>query len=373
MCGVSRATVAKWQRRAANTSSNDTNIFADRRKGRPAPNRTLPEVEQCVLAMHEMCLASDLGEHGAAAIYRRMEAWRCPCLPCVRTINDILARHGKLDGRHRKRRPAPPRAWYLPEVCGGQSELDCGDYIESLRIENVAGFVNVFNMISTHGGLADSVPMERMTAENTVSALIGHWRRVGLPTFAQFDNSPVFCGPPKPDCVGRVIRLCLSLGVTPVFAPPSRMGFQAAIEGYNGKWQKGVWDRFHFASREQLTGQSARYVAAWNDKYAQRIADAPPRRPFPAKWPPKVEPPLRGKIIFLRYTDDAGFVRVLQRRFFACRHWTHRLVRCELDLARGQLILFRLRRREPTDQPVLILHEYAPLTGGLIQISNCNE
>lgn len=370
---MSRATVAKWKQRAVNTNGNDANVFADRRKGRPATNRTSPGVEQCVLATHEICLASDLGEHGAAAIHRRMEAWLCPCLPCVRTINNILARHGKLDRHHRQRRPSPPRSWYIPDVRDGLAELDCGDYIESLRIENVEGFVNVFNVISTHGGLVESFTLERMTAENTVSALVEHWRRVGLPQYAQFDNSPVFCGPPKPDCVGQVIRLCLRLGVTPVFAPPSRMGFQAAIEGYNGQWQKGVWQRFHFAGRGQLTEQSARYVAAWNDKYAQRIAAAPPRRAFPAEWPPKTELPLRGKIIFLRYTDDAGFVRVLQRRFFACRHWTHRLVRCELDLDRGQLILFRLRRREPTDQPILLLHEYASLTGGLIQISNCNE
>ncbi len=42
------------------------------------------------------------------------------------------------------------------------------------------------------------------------------------------------------------IRLCLSLGVTAVFAPPRETGFQAAVESFNARWQAKVWQRFHF-------------------------------------------------------------------------------------------------------------------------------
>jgi hypothetical protein len=85
-----------------------------------------------------------------------------------------------------------------------------------------------------------------MTAENTVSSLIEPWRHFGVLTYAQFDNSTVFTGPRYVDCVGQVIRLCLSLVVIPVFAPPRETGFQANIERYNGMWEKSVWERFHF-------------------------------------------------------------------------------------------------------------------------------
>ena len=38
------------------------------------------------------------------------------------------------------------------------------------------------------------------------------------------------------DAIGRVMRLCLALGVTPVFVPPLEMGFQGIAETFNGLW-----------------------------------------------------------------------------------------------------------------------------------------
>jgi hypothetical protein len=67
-----------------------------------------------------------------------------------------------------------------------------------------------------------------------------------LPDYAQFDNSTIFQGSRKPDSLGKVIRFCLILGVVPVFVPLHETGFQASIESYNGRWQRGVWQRFHF-------------------------------------------------------------------------------------------------------------------------------
>lgn len=56
----------------------------------------------------------------------------------------------------------------------------------------------------------------------TVGSLTAHGREVGLPGYAQFDNDRIFHGTHRyPDALGRVIRLCLSLGV-PVFVPPGR-------------------------------------------------------------------------------------------------------------------------------------------------------
>ena len=118
-----------------------------------------------------------------------------------------------------------------------------------------------------------------------VEALVEHWRAVGLPGYAQFDNDPIFEGPQiHPDTIGRVARACLSLGVVPVFVPPRETGFQAAIEGFNGLWQAKVWARFQHASLAGLQAQSARYVAAHRQRAAARIEAAPARRPFPRRW-----------------------------------------------------------------------------------------
>ncbi len=99
----------------------------------------------------------------------------------------------------------------------------------------------MLNGISLHGGLVASWPMTDVTARTAVQALTEDGRQVGLPAYAQFDNDTIFQGPHQDaDGVGRVMRLCLSLGVVPVFAPPRETGFQAAIESSNGRWQAKV-------------------------------------------------------------------------------------------------------------------------------------
>ena len=40
-------------------------------------------------------------------------------------------------------------------------------------------------------------------------------------------------------------------------------------------------------------------------------------------------------------------------RFAVDRHWLHRLVRAEVNLDDNTIRFFALRRREPTDQPLL--------------------
>jgi transposase InsO family protein len=93
-------------------------------------------------------------------------------------------------------------------------------------------------VVSLHGGLPGAWPQGLVTAKTTVAALLEHWRQFGLPAYAQFDNDTIFQGTHSArDSLSRVVRICLQLGVTAVFAPPRESGFQAAIENFNGRWQ----------------------------------------------------------------------------------------------------------------------------------------
>jgi hypothetical protein len=286
---------------------------------------------------------SDLGEFGAAAIHRTLQDFGTRPLPSVRTIGRILERRGALDGRKRRRRPAPPPGWYLPDVAAGRAELDSFDIVEGLVIKGGTD-VEVLNGISLHGGLVASWPMTGVTAQTTVQALTEHWRQVGLPAYAQFDNDTIFQGPHQySDVVGRVMRLCLSLGVVPVFAPPRETGFQAAIESYNGRWQAQVWARFVHDSLDDLCQQSGKFVAASRLRAAARIEAAPGRRPFPKDWRLDLQARPKGRLVFLRRIDAQGGVELLGHRFEVDPLWPHRLVRAEVDLETNRIRFFALR------------------------------
>jgi hypothetical protein len=329
--------------------------WANRPCGPRTPaNKCSRELEDLVLTLRtDLKDRSDLGEFGAEAIRRTLDEHGVFPLPSVRTIGRILERRGALDGRHRLRHPAPPRGWYLPDVAAGLAELDSFDIIEGLVIRGGIP-VEVLTGISLHGGLGAAWPQEAITSPVTVEALAGHWREVGLPAYAQFDNDTCFQGAPvHPDTLGQVPRLCLSLAVVPVFVPPRESGFQAAIENFNGRWQAKVWARFEHTSREGVRNQSGRFIAASRHKAGPRIESAPPRRSFPGRWAFDSRLHPQGRLIFLRRTSDEGAVTFLGHTFPVDPAWCHRLVRAEVDLDVHTIRFYALRRREPTWQPLL--------------------
>jgi hypothetical protein len=297
---------------------------------------------------------SPLGEYGPAAL-RRVLLENDSHAPSLSTIKRVLLRRGALDGKRRIRRKAPPSGWHLPDVRDKRAELDSFDLIEDLKIEN-GPLVDVLNSVALHGKRIRSWAREgAFTSEKARISLIEHWREHGLPTYAQFDNSPIFTGGAgHPDILGSVIRLCLALGVTPVFAPIREHGLQNAIEGTNARYQAKVWRRFHHDSLAALKARALAYEAAANNKNAASIGEAPARTPFPGNLRCLTLPARpKGIVIYIRRTTGQGNVEVLGRTYQVSKLWTHRLVRCEVDLDRSNIRFYGLRRAAPDVQPLL--------------------
>jgi hypothetical protein len=155
-----------------------------------------------------------------------------------------------------------------------------------------------------------------------------------------------------------VIRFCLSLGVTPVFAPPRETGFQASIENYNWQWQKGVWQRFHFKNYQALIDQSNLYVNAHRDKHWSTIQATNNRYEISGQNVQQFNNTLKETIIFIRRTDNNGNVHVLGHQWLVDSLWTNRLVRAEVIINKNIIKYYRLRRREPDKQPLLNTAKY---------------
>lgn len=283
--GVSHVTVLRWTRRAGDARLARVD-WTDRAAGaRGGRNRTPAAMESQVIELRrELRERSVLGEYGAKAIRAELVARGLMSPPSLRTIGRILERGGALDGARRVPRPAPPRGWYLPDLAERRAEADSLDVVEDLKIQG-GPLIDVLTCVSLHGGLPAAWPMESVPATAVVERLIEHWREVGLPDYAQFDNDRRFQGPARwADSVGRVSRLCLSLGVAVVFAPPREHGLQADIERFNLLWQQKAWRRFHHTDLADLVARSGRYIAALRARRAVRIEVAPARRPFPQGW-----------------------------------------------------------------------------------------
>jgi hypothetical protein len=350
---VSLDTVQRWVARAEGQRLDRVD-WTDQAPIAHTIHRTMPRIETLVLRLRrELKDQSDLGEFGAHAIHRALLARAMPSPPGVRTIGRILARRGALDGRRRMRRVPPPRGWYLPALALGAMELDSFDVVTGLTLPDGTE-VEVLTGTALHSGLVGAWPSEPLTARRIVTTLITHWRDVGLPAYAQFDNDNRFQGPHQhADTMGRVIRLCLGLGIVPVFAPPREPGFQNGVENLNGRWQEKVWGRFDHQSLAGLCARSVRYVAASRQRAAVRHERIPSRLPFPVRWQLDLQKPLQGRVIFIRRTTEYGAVALLGHTLKIDPHWCHRLVRCEVLLDRQCIRFYALRRAQPDAQPLL--------------------
>lgn len=349
---VSLDTVQRWVARA-DGQRLDRVDWTDQAPIAHTIHRTTPRIETLVLRLRrELKDQSDLGEFGAHAIHRALLARATPSPPGVRTIGRILERRGALDGHRRVRRVPPPRGWYLP-AAPSALELDSFDVVTGLQLPNGTD-VEVLTGTALHSGLVGAWPSVPLTARQIVTTLIGHWRDVGLPGYAQFDNDNRFQGPHQhADTMGRVIRLCLSLRIVPVFAPPREPGFQNGVENLNGRWQEKVWGRFDHQSLVGLCARSARYVAASRQRAAVRHERIPLRPPFPLRWRLDLQAPLQGRVMFIRRTTEYGAVSLLGHTFRVDRQWCHRLVRCEVLFRQRCIRFYALRRAQPDAQPLL--------------------
>jgi hypothetical protein len=359
-CHVALFTLQWWVKRAEGRALDQVQWANRSRAPARVHNRTDLAIELAVLECRQRLHATSvLGFYGAQAIHETLWAEATlPRVPSVRTIGRILERHGALDRRRRLRHPAPPPGWYVPAVRTKHAELDAVDVIEGLVIEG-RGDVEVLTGKALWGYSAGVWPMPAVTAKVALEALLSHWQAHGLPQFVQFDNDTRFQGGHNhPDVLGRIVRACLSLGLTPVFVPPRESGFQAVIENFNGLWQRKVWTRFHHVDLSMLQSRSAQFVAAYRQRLAQRTDPAPPRRPFPTDWHLNLQAPLSGQVIYLRRTDADGVVSLLGRRFQVDPLWTHRLVRCEVNCDHHSIAFYRLRRREPEQQPLVKIIAY---------------
>ena len=359
---VGLSTVQHWVRRAG--AHRLDRVDWNDQSTRPAKiaNATAAPWVRLIIEARRNLRASALGECGAKAIYTHLKTINPSAVgPSVRTIGRVLMREGLLDCKQRTRRPPPPRGWYLPLLAQGKAELDSFDTVEGLFMAGGIE-VEVLNVMSLHGRLAGSWPQGRFMANHVMDCLMSHWQAHGLPHYAQFDNAPLFQGPISyADCLGKVVRLCLQLGVIPVFTPPRETGFQAAIESFNARWQSQVWQRFKHADFMALRQRSTAYVAACHLKASQSITKASVlRRAYPRTFSFEPARTLHDTVIFLKRTNASGKVTVMGRLYEVDASWQHRLLRVEVNFTQKQMQFFALRRSAPAWQPLLHTLPYAP-------------
>ena len=135
----------------------------------------------------------------------------------------------------------------------------------------------------------------------------------------------------------------------------------------SGLWQAKVWQRFHHADLAMVQSRLEQFFVADCWRIAHRMEHSPRRRPFLTDWSLNLQARPCRQVIYLRRTDAQGYVSLLGQSFPIDPVWPHRLLRCEVDFEHHQIRCYRLRYREPTQQPLVKTIEYVLPTKRFIE------
>jgi transposase InsO family protein len=182
-----------------------------------------------------------VGLIGAAAIQRELRSWpHITRVPSLATIKRIL-HAAALPARP----PLPPAPYYPQPAPTAQYPIQAMDWTE--RYLPGGAKVYAFHTID----LQTRAMTQTLTSNKAIPAVRRHllqvWTHLGRPAGLQMDNDGAFCGGYKvPRVFGQVVRLCLYVGIEPIFIPMGEPKRNGVVERLNGLWSVGFWRRHHF-------------------------------------------------------------------------------------------------------------------------------
>ncbi len=88
-----------------------------------------------------------------------------------------------------------------------------------------------------------------------------------LSNYLQMDNGASFIG----DLIhsrhfSRVVRLCLHLGVEPVFIALSKLLMNGRIEDFNGDFGEKLWEREQWTDLEHIRSEAKTFLMRHNNR-----------------------------------------------------------------------------------------------------------
>lgn len=234
-----------------------------------SPHRVLdPHMEQLIIQIRKKLENTEYAQIGAGTI-----AWELAKLdikaPPVWTINRVLKRNNLI--KKRKKGYQPKGKNYPSIKADAPNKLHQTDLIGLRYLHTKERFYSLNTMdIFRHKVKIKSLLFRN--ASEVMNALITAWKVLGIPKYSQFDNQQVFSGSERRfRWFSRIIKLCLSLDIEPVFIPFREPWRMAEIEHFNDVWDKRFFRTQHFENFHQLQEEEVKFEAFHNNNHCYSV------------------------------------------------------------------------------------------------------
>lgn len=281
------------------------------------------EVKQMVLTSRQQRVAARQPGYryaltGAQAIHYELQALGLDPVPPVRTIHRWLKAADLVAVSPARQPDVPSRKPYPAPVCTAVDEVHQVDLAGPIYLTGSGQKHYILALRDVHSKAVALAATCNRQAETIVDFLVAAWQRLGIPRVLQMDNGLEFRGSNRyPRVFGKVVHLCVRLGVEPLFVPPREPWRNGFIENFNGQVQRLLLNRAHFATAAELqqgvrdleTGvNTTHHLPALNGQTPAEYRVSHPLRPLSVAFDWR-QPTLsldRGSVAFIRLVRKSG-------------------------------------------------------------------
>lgn len=259
--GKSKRWFFKWLKR----SQHDGRNWAEDHSRRPhnLPNMTEKSMEQSVIETRKSLEKERYAQIGAFPISFSLhqQGMNPPAIP---TINKILKRNNLI----RKKPAYVPKNIDYPSFEIMQSNSLHQFDVVGPRYLKTDGRFYAANIIDAYDRRCSVNPMRSQTKMDILKGLVCSWQTLGIPTYLQLDNKLPLRGSNRyPHAFGLVIRLCLLLGIQPVFIPLKEPWRNGIIERFQDVFDKSFFRVQYFPSFSCLVQKAKEFEGYHNQNH----------------------------------------------------------------------------------------------------------
>ena len=259
--GKSKAWFFKWLNRYKHDGEDWAKSYS--RKPHHTPRKIDKDMEQTIIKARKSLEKKLYAQIGVLNIswYLSQEGIT---LPSTATISRVIKRNNLV----RKRPKYTPKGVNYPSLEVIQSNyLHQFDLVGPRYLKTDGRFYSG-NIIDAFDRRGNVNPMRRQTRIDVANALIRSWQTLGISSYLQMDNMLSARGSNRyPHSFGLVIRLCLKLGIQPLFIPVGEPWRNGIIEHFQDVFDKMFFRAQYFKNFNHLFQQAKDFEIFHNQNH----------------------------------------------------------------------------------------------------------
>jgi putative transposase len=283
----------------------------------------------------------------AQAIYYEMRELGISPLPTPDTIHLWLQQAGQIRKRKSWKEPNPT---YPVLPCRAVNDVQELDFKGPFYLQDRAHKYYLMVLRDKMSKKTVLRALANKSMDAIVDFLVSAWQKIGCPKRLKMDNCLDFRGSNLyPRSPSKLMRVCLDLGIQPVFIPLREPWRNGVVENLNGLLHRFLFRLQTFETEKQLhkavhrletTINTTHRLPALEGKTPQEFADTAKLRYPPANydWRTRDLRLLKGKVTFIRFVRKSGKITVTAKdKFLIGKKYKWQYVMANVDVAKRKL------------------------------------